>query len=87
MYSKYKKFIEKYISHNFIEWNLFKSKLGVKNYKKGQTIHHIGTVIQNQIPFKENKSKAPQANNLRTCVLFEILLIFSKLIAKLLTTL
>ena len=43
------------------------------------------TVIQNQIPFKENKSKAPQANNLRTCVLLEILLIFSKLIAKLLS--
>jgi CRP-like cAMP-binding protein len=44
MYRKYKKFIEKYISHNFIEWTLFKSKLTVKSCKKGQTIHHIGDV-------------------------------------------
>jgi hypothetical protein len=44
MYTKYKIFIEKYISQNFIEWTLFKSKLQVKNYKKGQTIHHIGDV-------------------------------------------
>ncbi len=44
MYSRYKKFIEKYIPHNFIEWNLFKSKLRVENYKKGQTIHHIGNI-------------------------------------------
>jgi len=44
MYIKYKIFIEKYISQNFIEWSLFKSKLKIKRYKKGQTIHHIGDV-------------------------------------------
>ena len=44
MFSKYKQFIEKYISLNFTEWNLFKSKLKIKRYKKGQTIHHIGDV-------------------------------------------
>jgi len=44
MFSKYKQFIEKYISFNFTEWNLFKSKLKIKRYKKGQTIHHIGDV-------------------------------------------
>ena len=44
MYSRYKTFIEKYISFNVIEWTLFKSKLTVKSYKKGQTIHQIGDV-------------------------------------------
>jgi len=44
MYKKYKIFIEKYISYNLIEWNLFKSKLKIKRYKKGQTIHHIGDI-------------------------------------------
>jgi len=44
MYTKYKIFIEKYISYNFIEWSLFKSKLKIKRYKKGQTIHHIGDI-------------------------------------------
>lgn len=43
-FQNYKTFIEKYISQNFIEWTLFKSKITVKRYKKGQTIHHIGDV-------------------------------------------
>ena len=41
-FSKYKQFIEKYLSHNFVEWNLFKSKLVVEQFKKGETILHIG---------------------------------------------
>jgi len=44
MYTKYKIFIEKYISFNIMEWTLFKSKLKIKRYKKGQTIHHIGDI-------------------------------------------
>ena len=42
MFSKYKIFIEKYIPYNFIEWTLFKSKLKVERFKKGETILHIG---------------------------------------------
>ena len=44
MYTKYRQFIEKYISHNFMEWTLFKSKLQVEHFKKGETIHHMGDV-------------------------------------------
>jgi len=46
MFSKYKIFIEKYISYNFIEWTLFKSKLKVERFKKGETILHIGDVCR-----------------------------------------
>jgi len=46
MYSKYKNFIEKYLPHNFIEWELFKSKLKVEYFKKGETIFHIGDVCK-----------------------------------------
>ena len=44
MFTKYQRFIEKYISHNVIEWTLFKSKLKIEQYKKGEIIHHIGDV-------------------------------------------
>jgi len=44
MYKNYRVFIEKYVSLNFLEWNLFKSKVKIKRYKKGQTIHHIGDI-------------------------------------------
>jgi len=44
MFLKYKIFIEKYISHNFIEWHLMQSKLTVEYFKKGDTILHIGDV-------------------------------------------
>jgi len=42
MYQKYKKFVEKYISHNLLEWTLFKSKLKIERFKKGDTILNIG---------------------------------------------
>jgi len=42
MFLKYKTFIEKYVSLNFIEWNIIKSKLKILHYKKGDIIHHIG---------------------------------------------
>ena len=44
MFTKYKKFIKKYLSLNFVEWTLFKSKLKVEYYKKGDVIHHMGDV-------------------------------------------
>ena len=44
MFTKYKKFISSYITINFIEWNLFQSKLKIVHYKKGEVIHHIGDV-------------------------------------------
>ena len=44
MFNKYKKFIEKYISYNIIEWSLFKSKLKVEEFKKGEIILHIGDI-------------------------------------------
>ena len=46
MFSKYKKFIEQYISFNLIEWTLFKSKLQIREFKKGETILHIGDVCE-----------------------------------------
>lgn len=44
MFEKYKEFISKYIDFNIIEWQLFKSKLSIKEFKKGQTILHQGEV-------------------------------------------
>jgi hypothetical protein len=38
--------MEKYLPHNFVEWELFKSKLKVEQFKKGETILHIGDVCQ-----------------------------------------
>jgi CRP-like cAMP-binding protein len=46
MYSRYKKFIEKYVPYNFIEWSLFQSRLSIVEYKKGETILHIGEVCR-----------------------------------------
>lgn len=44
MFEKYKIFFEKYISLNFIEWSLLKSKLQVVNYQKGDIILRFGSV-------------------------------------------
>jgi len=44
MYSKYKKFIDQYVSLNPIEWRLLKSKLTRHYYKKGEIIHFSGDV-------------------------------------------
>ena len=41
-YQQYKEFLERYISLNFIEWNIVKSKLKIVHYKKGEIIHNIG---------------------------------------------
>ena len=46
MFRKYKIFIEKYISHNFVEWRIIKSKLKVEVFTKGETILHMGDVCQ-----------------------------------------
>jgi len=46
MFCKYKKFIDRYISHNFVEWTLFKSKLTIEYFQKGETILHIGDVCK-----------------------------------------
>ena len=42
MFTNYKEFIQKYVSLNFIEWKIIKSKLKVVHYKRGDIIHHIG---------------------------------------------
>jgi CRP-like cAMP-binding protein len=44
MFTKYKKFIDKYISLNQIEWALFKSKVKIFHHKKGEIIHYAGDV-------------------------------------------
>jgi len=44
MYTKYKKFMNQYISFNYIEWSILKSKLQILHYKKGDIIHHIGDI-------------------------------------------
>jgi len=44
MFTKYKKFIEQYISLNFIEWNIIKSKLKIVHFRKGDIIHNIGDI-------------------------------------------
>ena len=46
MFKKYKVFIEKYISHNVIEWTLFKSKLQIEYFQKGETLLHMGDVCK-----------------------------------------
>ena len=38
-FNKYKKFIDKYVSLNQIEWALFKSKVKMFHHKKGEIIH------------------------------------------------
>ena len=44
MYEKYKEFLKQYISLNIIEWNIFKSRLKIKEFKKGDIILHQGDV-------------------------------------------
>jgi CRP-like cAMP-binding protein len=44
MFSKYKNFMQKYISLNTTDWNIIKSKLKIKYFKKGDIIHNIGDV-------------------------------------------
>jgi CRP-like cAMP-binding protein len=44
MFTKYKKFMDKYVSLNQIEWTLFKSKIKIDHYKKGEIIHYAGDV-------------------------------------------
>lgn len=44
MFTKYKEFIQQYISLNFTEWNLVKSKLKIEYYKKGDIIHNIDNI-------------------------------------------
>ena len=44
MFSQYREFLERYVSLNFIEWRLIRSKLKTKTYQKGEIIHNIGDV-------------------------------------------
>ncbi len=44
MYTKYKRFIEKYIDTTSKEWEQYKTKINIEHYKKGQIIHHAGNV-------------------------------------------
>lgn len=44
MFTKYKNFIDKYVSFNQNEWTLFKSKLKIFHHKKGEIIHYAGDV-------------------------------------------
>jgi len=46
MYTKYKKFIEKYIDITDDEWKQYKSKIYIEHYKKGQVIHHAGDICR-----------------------------------------
>jgi len=43
-YRQFKEFIEAKVALNFLEWNIIKSKLKIKHYKKGEIIHNIGDV-------------------------------------------
>lgn len=44
MFSKYKDFMQKYISLNSKDWDTIKSKLKIEYFKKGEIIHNIGDV-------------------------------------------
>ena len=44
MYTKYKKFIDQYIDITSSEWELYKSKINIEHYKKGQIVHNAGDV-------------------------------------------
>ena len=46
MFSKYRNFIQQYISLNFIEWNIVKSKLKIERYKKNDIIHNIDDICR-----------------------------------------
>ena len=53
MFTKYKKFIDQYISFNLVEWTLFKSKLTKHKFKKGETILPMGDIC-NKLYFIES---------------------------------
>jgi len=44
MYKNYRAFIEKYVHLNDVEWAIFKSKIKVERFKKGETILYVGDV-------------------------------------------
>jgi len=44
MFSKYKDFMEKYISLNSADWDIIKSRLKIEYLKKGDIIHNIGDI-------------------------------------------
>jgi len=49
MFSKYKQFIENYISFNTLEWKLIQTKLQTVHYKKGEIIHHQGDICKKSL--------------------------------------
>ena len=49
MFSKYKEFIQQYVSLNSIGWNIVKSKLKIEYYKKGDIIHNIDDICSKLI--------------------------------------
>ena len=53
MFTKYKKFIEQYISFNLLEWSLIKSKFTITKFIKGETILSIGDIC-NKLYFIES---------------------------------
>lgn len=53
MFSKYKDFMQKYISLNSTDWDIIKSKLKIEYLKKGEIIHNIGD-ISSKIMFINN---------------------------------
>ena len=50
MYTKYKNFIDKHIDISLQDWEIYKSKIKIEYYKKGQIIHHSSNVC-NKISF------------------------------------
>ncbi|MBU0632503.1 Crp/Fnr family transcriptional regulator [bacterium] len=46
MFDRYEDFIKGYISFNIVEWTLFKSRLTLKEFKKGDVILHQGDVCK-----------------------------------------
>ena len=44
MFSKYKAFMEQYVSLNLAEWNIVRTKLKLQHYQKGEIIHHVGDI-------------------------------------------
>jgi len=58
MFTKYKKFIKQYILLNFIEWKLFKSKLTIAHYKKGDIIHNVGDICTQLIFLNSGLARA-----------------------------
>jgi CRP-like cAMP-binding protein len=44
VFSKYKDFMQEYISLNTTDWNIIKPKLKIEYFKKGDIIHNIGDI-------------------------------------------